>query len=420
MSTPDAPWWEKILEWLASLFGKAPVVVVTPPPVTTPPVPVTTSIPFPSGTIKTRGPNGRSLSHIPWSDIARWEPRFTDATHDPRYGRNRFGPLFLACITVIESEGQQYTTHQMTGTKGEVLRGHGDPRSIGLTQIRYDIHDPAGQYVFTADGNLNLAAKLWADWMEELGPWEAVLTSKWYPGTDPVSKISQQEYIRTVRDLIAEVKASWDPTNTGAGAGTPPAPGKSYAVAGLSAPITLPFPLHVDLLPASQTNQRPGIRMTPSRYVQHETGNPNPGQGARSHRNYLFAGAPDNSGRSQQLSYHFAVDETEAWQMIPVNEVTWHGGDGAGQCNMAGISCELAIENPEGSVLDLRAREHAEMLAAAVMKAAGVGAIVGHTTCCANAGNPRGCHSGCPERIMRAPGGLAGFTNRVLQRKAQL
>jgi hypothetical protein len=167
----------------------------------------------------------------------------------------------------------------------------------------------------------------------------------------------------------------------GSSVGVPPAPQpqptpappvdtrKAYPVAGIDAPIRLSFPLIVKLMPTRQTNQRPGIGMTPRYYTQHETGNNRPGTGALMHHQYMASGAPDGNGRSQQLGYHFTVDDGIAYQMIPVDEVTWHAGDGGGQGNMASVACELCIN----SDADLaKARRNAEELAAEIMAALGI------------------------------------------------
>jgi hypothetical protein len=167
----------------------------------------------------------------------------------------------------------------------------------------------------------------------------------------------------------------------GASVGVPPAPKpqplptppidtrKEYMVAGLGKPIRLSFPLIVQLMPTSQKNQRPGTPMRAVYYTQHETANPTRGAGARMHWQYMASGAPDGNGRPQQLGYHLTVDDGVAYQMIPVDEVTWHAGDGGGQGNMASVACELCIN----SDADLaRARRNAEELAAEVMAALGI------------------------------------------------
>ena len=92
-----------------------------------------------------------------------------------------------------------------------------------------------------------------------------------------------------------------------------------YEVAGMSRKIDLPVPLVIDLIPVGQIKQRPGtLRQTPGYWVQHETGNPSPGAGALMHSRYLHQGAPNASGVSQTLSYHFTCDDTVIYQMIQV------------------------------------------------------------------------------------------------------
>ena len=122
------------------------------------------------------------------------------------------------------------------------------------------------------------------------------------------------------------------------------------------------------------------------------------------HKNYLHNGA-----EGQQLSYHFTVDDKEAWQMIPVNEVSWHGGDGDGPCNMRGISCELCIN---ADINEPQSRANAEILAAEVMNALGIEILEKHGDCCARIGNPSGCHSGCPADMVN-DGYWGTFVNRV-------
>lgn len=189
----------------------------------------------------------------------------------------------------------------------------------------------------------------------------------------------------------------------------PPTPrtGTAYQLVGSGKDVILPFPLKQGIIPRSQTNQRPGITMVADRYVQHDTGNREVGTGAQMHMQYLRNGA-----EGQQLSYHLTVDDKEAWQMIPVNEVSWHGGDGGGPCNMRGISCELCIN---ADINEAKSRENAEILAAEVMNALGLTVLWGHTDCCANAGNPAGCHSGCPTDMI-----TDGYWPRFKQRVTAL
>lgn len=180
-----------------------------PPPVDPPPVdppPASDRIIFPTGNIKTRMPNGAAT--IPWSHIARWEPLFTKTVKDGGYN---YHPLLLALFAVVESRGNQYTTGKMTGTPDQVLPGKGDPRSKGLLQIRLDLHQAnlPGADGMTPEGNVQLGALLLDRWIKSEGSWEGALSNKWHPGTDPASGVTREEYIRFIREAIAEVKASW-------------------------------------------------------------------------------------------------------------------------------------------------------------------------------------------------------------------
>jgi len=147
---------------------------------------------------------------------------------------------------------------------------------------------------------------------------------------------------------------------------------KLYRVAGLSEQIALPVPLIIDLIPPTQTLQRPGIRrQQPGYWVQHETANSNPGADADMHRRYMHNGALGESGQPQTLGYHFTNDDHQIFQMVPIDEVTWQAADDAGPGNMSGISNELCINQ---GIDHAKARHVAEALAAGVLGALGLGA----------------------------------------------
>lgn len=185
------------------------------------------------------------------------------------------------------------------------------------------------------------------------------------------------------------------PALTQAMSGTPVDTRPLVQFAGAKVAVPLDVPFRVVLIPSSQTRQRPGTKMTPDRYIQHETGNPNVGADAAMHLRYLQNGAPNNSGVAQSLGYHFTVDQNEIIQMIPLDEITWHGGDGAGVCNYKGVSCELCVQ--DNNKYKVKARENAEKLAAAVMQAMGITILERHGDCCVRIGSPAGCHINCPE-----------------------
>ncbi len=100
-------------------------------------------------------------------------------------------------------------------------------------------------------------------------------------------------------------------------------------------PLVTSYPVKLLIVPAGQTNNRPGIKArSPRRSVQHGNGNPN--STAAGEARYLFNGA-----EGRQASYHAASDDTEVWVMIPLDEVTWQAADGSGPGNMNGLSCEM-------------------------------------------------------------------------------
>lgn len=138
----------------------------------------------------------------------------------------------------------------------------------------------------------------------------------------------------------------------------------------------LSFPLHVDIVPTSLRTQRPGIPMVPQSITWHDTGNPRAGANARMHRNWLHQGAPDGQGRRQDLSFHFVVDDREAYQLIPLNEVAWHAGDGAqGPGNRTSIAIEECIQ--AGRDVE-RTRRHMRELIALLRFELGINLVVQH------------------------------------------
>lgn len=249
--------------------------------------------------------------------------------------------------------------------------------------------------------NLRVGAAILADLKRGYGTWDKASSAFFlgnanWVGQDTVNGNTGAAYRDMLNDWIVKIEAG--------GESSVPAD-KMVRFEGASVDVPLDVPFRKVIIPAGQTNQRPGIHMTAEIYVQHETGNPGAGANAAMHAHYLQTGA-----EGQQLGYHFTVDENEAIQMIPVNEVTWHGGDGPGQCNYTGIACELCVEDNNGH--KAQARANAEKLAAAVMLACNLTRLIQHSECCAAIGNPSGCHSNCPQYI-RQDGYWPTFTRNV-------
>ena len=81
-------------------------------------------------------------------------------------------------------------------------------------------------------------------------------------------------------------------------------------------------------------NRRPGTLLRPETITIHSTANPN--STAINERNWLV-----NPQNSRTASWHIAVDEKEAVEAIPLNEVAYHAGNASGNRTSIGIEiCE--------------------------------------------------------------------------------
>lgn len=103
----------------------------------------------------------------------------------------------------------------------------------------------------------------------------------------------------------------------------------------------------------------------------HETSNWSSGANARMHALYLW-----DAGRNNDVSWHYIVDSTTAYQCIPESEKSWHAGDTAnGVGNASTISIEIC-DNANGN-FD-QAMANAEWLAADVLYRHGVYSVNSH------------------------------------------
>lgn len=64
---------------------------------------------------------------------------------------------------------------------------------------------------------------------------------------------------------------------------------------------------------------------------------------------------------------HYYVDDISAWQLLSENETGWHASDGSGNGNTRTIAIECIMDG-SGSKEDLKARDNAARLIAAIMK----------------------------------------------------
>ncbi|RJO63697.1 MAG: N-acetylmuramoyl-L-alanine amidase [Myxococcales bacterium] len=214
------------------------------------------------------------------------------------------------------------------------------------------------------DGDGYLA---FASWVAGVHAWRNRLTSATYKGGI---------YARTVTldDLVAVYAPKSDDNDPVAYADMIRDLWRSWGVLERSAEM-IDAPLLVSLIPGFNRN-RPGAKLNTNdarwTIVQHTTGNTNPNAGALMHRDFVHAG-----GGPDRVSFHFVVDDRWIVQLLPVDEIGWHAGDG---CNDRGgdVGCfdSVGIELCVNAGADwARAKDHLARLYA--MLAVGDMRIVG-------------------------------------------
>jgi len=93
-------------------------------------------------------------------------------------------------------------------------------------------------------------------------------------------------------------------------------------------------PFKIDLIPKSNKTSRPQYKLDAKHITIHNTGNK--GASAENNSNYV-----DNA--SGYVSWHFTIGNNIVIQELPIDEVSWHAGDGSnGEGNRKSISLEIA------------------------------------------------------------------------------
>ena len=66
---------------------------------------------------------------------------------------------------------------------------------------------------------------------------------------------------------------------------------------------------------------------------------------------------------SEERSFHFAVDDCEVVQILPLNRTAWHAGDGQGDGNMRTIAIEICYSKSGGERFEKAEQNAAQLLA---------------------------------------------------------
>lgn len=115
------------------------------------------------------------------------------------------------------------------------------------------------------------------------------------------------------------------------------------------------YTYRIDHIPrTTANNRRPGLPLAATTITIHNTGNPSSTAG--NERAWLT-----NPTNTRTASYHIVVDAREAVEVLPLNEVAWHAGDGSGA--KSGNRTSIGIEICER---DMTLGEYAQTLTNAV------------------------------------------------------
>lgn len=118
-----------------------------------------------------------------------------------------------------------------------------------------------------------------------------------------------------------------------------------------------------DLVSSSKYNIKCPYSMTPKFIVIHNTAND---ASAKNEITYM-------KNNNNEVSFHFAVDDVEARQGLPLDRNGWHAGDGGnGQGNRYGIAIEICYSKSGGDKFT-KAEKNAAKLAAQLMHERGWG-----------------------------------------------
>ena len=93
--------------------------------------------------------------------------------------------------------------------------------------------------------------------------------------------------------------------------------------------------------------------MTPTRIVIHNTAND---ASAANEIAYMLS-------NNKETSFHFAVDDKEIVQGIPLDRNAWHAGDGNGKGNREGIAIEICYSKSGGERFEAAQKNAAELTA---------------------------------------------------------
>lgn len=117
-----------------------------------------------------------------------------------------------------------------------------------------------------------------------------------------------------------------------------------------------------NLIDSSKYNIKCPYSMTPQWITIHNTAND---ASAKNEASYC-------RNNNYEVSFHYAVDDVEAIQVLPLNRNGWHAGDGNGQGNRSSIGIEICYSRSGGDKF-IKAEQNCAKLVAKLLKDFGWG-----------------------------------------------
>ena len=133
----------------------------------------------------------------------------------------------------------------------------------------------------------------------------------------------------------------------------------------------------------------------------HMTGNRSAGADAAAHASWHFTSAP--------YSWHYSVDDKEAWQQLREDEQGWHAGDGGGQGNVNSIAIEIAMH--EGIDQERAYANAVELVRMIISRGHGAKGVVQHN---------HWTGKDCPELIRHEQGRWEKFLAAVYEEEGEM
>lgn len=149
------------------------------------------------------GPGFRPFN-IPWSNVSRWEPWFTEAAEE-----SGVPAQLIAAMAIIETNANHTwpSGHPKAGQLIEVWDNfpHDGP-SVGIMQVKPQIWGDvlAGADARTPQGSIRLGARLMRNFINQEGSWEEAIKKKYHPGISP-NGTTPQMYVDSINALMAEM-----------------------------------------------------------------------------------------------------------------------------------------------------------------------------------------------------------------------